>query len=431
MREGSFREGETVTIKGHLEEVRDLGGLKFAVIRDIDGKVQVVLNKKTAPLNLLQGIDATPRESVVKVVGTVKADKRAPSGFEIAPLSFELISPAETPLPIDIVGKTETNLDLRLDWRFLDLRRPEIAAIFKIQSKVGQGVREFFGKKGFYEIHTSKIVSQATEGGANVFPVFYFKKSAYLAQSPQFYKQMMIAAGFEKVWEIGPVFRAEPHHTPRHICEYVSIDLEMGYIAGYEDVMNVVEELVVNVVNSVIEECPKELAVLEKKLNVPNRPFPRITMREAYQLLSQRSVKIEYGSDLDPVGERELGQAVKEKHGHEFVFLTEFPWKVAQFYHMRKIDEPDWTYRADLLYKGLEICTLAQREHRYEILGKQAKEKGLNQKDFQFYLDFFRYGVPPHGGGALGLERIVMQLLDLPSIRESTLLPRTPERLTP
>jgi nondiscriminating aspartyl-tRNA synthetase len=431
MREGSFKEGETVSIRGYLEEVRDLGGLKFAVIRDTDGKVQIVLNKKTAATKLLETLNSAPRESVVKVTGIVKIDERAPSGFEIAPSSFELISKAETPLPIDVVGKTEANLDLRLDWRFLDLRRPEVAAIFKIQSKVGQAVREFFEKNSFYEIHTSKIVSQATEGGANVFPVFYFKKSAYLAQSPQFYKQMMIAAGFEKVWEIGPVFRAEPHHTPRHICEYISIDLEMGYIKGYEDVVNVVEDLICYVFKKVLHESTAELRMFGEELKMPSRPFPRVSMREAYSLLASKGLEVKRGSDLDATGERELGNVIKDKYGHDFVFLTEFPWDVAQFYHMRKQNEPEWTNRADLIYKGMEICTLAQREHRYDVLLSQTKEKGLDPKDFEFYLNFFKYGVPPHGGGALGLERIVMQLLNLKNIREAVLLPRTPERLTP
>jgi nondiscriminating aspartyl-tRNA synthetase len=431
MREGIFEEGQRVTVQGHLEEIRDLGGLKFVILRDIKGRVQVVFNKKTAAQELLGLIDSTSRESVVRVVGRVKKDARAPLGFEIEPESFEVLSKAETPLPIDVAGKTETNLDTRLDWRFLDLRRPEVAAVFKIQSKLGKAIREFFDKNGFYEIHTSKIVSQATEGGANVFPIFYFKRTAYLAQSPQFYKQMMIAAGFEKVWEIGPVFRAEPHHTPRHLCEYTSIDLEMGYIKNHLDVIDVVEELMVYSLDYLRREAQEELGLLQKEIKTPSRPFPRVTMREAYSILSGRGINVEYGLDLDPTGERELGLAIKEKFGHDFVFLTEFPWRVAQFYHMRKSEEPEWTNRADLLFKGLEICTLAQREHRYDVLLSQAKEKGLNPKDFEFYLNFFRYGVPPHGGGALGIERIVMQLLDLKNVREAVLLPRTPERLVP
>jgi aspartyl-tRNA synthetase len=431
MREGIFEDGKIVTIKGHLEDIRDLGGLKFVIVRDIRGKVQVVFNKKMSDQSLLRKVDETSRESVVKVTGKVKKDPRAPSGFEIQPESFDVISKADSPLPIDVSGKTETNLDTRLDWRFLDLRRPEVASIFKLQSKLGKAIRNFFDEKGFYEIHTSKIVSQATEGGANVFPVFYFKRTAYLAQSPQFYKQMMIAAGFEKVWEIGPVFRAEPHHTTRHLCEYTSIDLEMGYIQSYLDVVNIVEELVEYSFKYLKQEAQEELSTLGKEIKVPSRPFPRVTMRDAYSMLAERNVQVEYGSDLDPTGERELGLAIKEKFDHDFVFLTEFPWRVAQFYHMRKSDDLEWTNRADLIFKGLEICTLAQREHRYEILASQAKEKGLNPKDFEFYLNFFRYGVPPHGGGALGIERIVMQLLDLKNVKEAVLLPRTPERVVP
>lgn len=431
MRTGELREGNAVTVFGHLEDVRDLGGLKFLVLRDIQGRIQVVVNKSRASSEMIILLDSLTRESVVRVSGIVKADPRAPGGFEIHPTSVEVVSKAESPLPIDVAGKTETNLDLRLDWRFLDLRRPEVSSIFRLQSKVGKAVREYFDQNGFIEIHTSKIVSQATEGGANVFSLMYFKRPAYLAQSPQFYKQMMIAAGFEKVWEIGPVYRAEPHHTPRHICEYVSIDLELGYIQSHEDVMRVVENLMTYVLRNVAQEAKDELEIHGKQLRIPALPFPRVTMEEAYSLLEERGVPVTRGSDLDPTGERELGQIISEKYGSDFVFLTEFPWSVAQFYHMRKPSDPAYTNRADLLYKGLEICTLAQREHRYDVLMSQAKEKGLNASDFRFYLDFFRYGVPPHGGGALGLERIVMQMLDLKNIRESTLLPRTPERLTP
>lgn len=431
MRIGELRDGSTVTVLGNLEDVRDLGGLKFLVIRDIRGRIQAVVNRSRAPSEMMALLDSLTKESVIRVAGTVKADQRAPGGFEIHPSNVEIVSKAESPLPIDVAGKTETSLDLRLDWRFLDLRRPEVSSIFRLQSKVGKAVREYFDQNGFIEIHTSKIVSQATEGGANVFSLMYFKRPAYLAQSPQFYKQMMIAAGFEKVWEIGPVYRAEPHHTPRHICEYVSIDLEMGYIQSHEDVMRVIENLMVYVLRSVAQEGKEELETQGKQLRVPSLPFPRVTMEEAYSLLEEKGVQIRRGSDLDPAGERELGQIVSEKYGSDFVFLTEFPWSVAQFYHMRKPSDPLHTNRADLLYKGLEICTLAQREHRYEVLLSQTKEKGLNPSDFKFYLDFFRYGVPPHGGGALGLERIVMQMLDLKNIRESTLLPRTPERLTP
>ncbi len=437
MREGVFLDGRTVSISGNLEEIRDLGGLKFAIIRDFEGRVQVVLSKKFSDPQLMSALDSTPRESVVRVEGVCRSDARAPSGFELKPSKYEVISRAQSPLPIDVAGKTETSLDLRLDWRFLDLRRPEVSAIFRIQSKLGLAVRKFFEDRNFFEIHTSKIVGQATEGGANVFPIFYFKRSAYLAQSPQFYKQMMIAAGFERVWEMGPVFRAEPHHTPRHICEYVSIDLEMGYIKTYDDVMRTVEDLMVSCIAYLLENAQDEIAVLrsaqvmEEEIRLPAKPFPRVSMREAYSMLAERGLSIPYGSDLDPAGERALGEAVKEKYGNEFVFLTEFPWSVAQFYHMRKENEPDWTNRADLIFRGLELCTLAQREHRYHTLVEQTKEKGLNPSDFEFYLNFFKYGVPPHGGGALGIERIVMQLLGLKTIREAVLLPRTPERLTP
>ncbi|MCW1296214.1 MAG: aspartate--tRNA(Asn) ligase [Candidatus Parvarchaeota archaeon] len=421
---------KNVIVAGWVQEIRDFGGIKFLVLRDKDGLIQVTAPKKKVSSEIFKKISDISKECVVAVKGEVIKEKQAPGGIEVIPSEIEILSRSESPIPLEFL-KIESNLDKRLDWRFLDLRNPKNASIFKIQSVVSNATRSFFYENGFVEIHTPKIIASATEGGANVFPIVYFEKKAFLAQSPQFYKQMMMATGFDKVFEIGPVFRAEPHHTTRHLCEYTSIDFEIAFIQGYEDVMEVVENLFVYILKEVKKKCTNELKLFNRKIEVPKKPFPRITMKEAYELLKREGKRIEYRSDLDPEGERILSDVVKKMYKHEFVFLTEFPWKVAQFYHMRKKDDLEWTYRADLIWNGLEMTTLAQREHRYEILVQQCKEKGLIPEQFNFYLNFFKYGMPPHGGAGTGLERIVLKILGLENIRETTLLPRDPLRLMP
>jgi aspartyl-tRNA synthetase len=417
-----------ITLKGWVENVRDLGGLLFITIRDINGTYQVTITKDEN-LELFDKGKNLRNESVIEVLGEKKENKKAVNGYEIKPKKIHIYTESEQPVPLNLNKNVESSLDKDLDYRFLSLRKEKLSSVFKIESTVSNSVTNFFEKEGFYQIHSSKIVSQATEGGANVFPVIYFDKTAYLAQSPQFYKQMMMAAGFEKVFEIGPVFRAEPHHTSRHTCEFTSIDLEMSFIDSYEEVMQVMERMVIQIYDDVKRANKKELDKLGIKLETPKKDFPRITMKEAREILNKMGKKS--GEEVDPEGERLLGKYVKERFSSDFFFLTEFPWSVAQFYHMRKSTDKEVTYRADLIFKGLEITTLAQREHRYEKLVEQAKEKGLDPEKFAFYLDFFRYGIPPHGGSGTGLERIVKQLLNLENVAEATLLPRTPERLTP
>ncbi|MCW1292570.1 MAG: aspartate--tRNA(Asn) ligase [Candidatus Rehaiarchaeum fermentans] len=416
--------GEKTIINGFVKQVRDLGKICFLIIRDINGEYQVTIKDE----KLLSQAKELKDESVVRVEGKRVENPSVINGWELIPEKIEIYTIAEQPLPLNLSIKS--GLDKEIDYRFLSLRIPRIASIFKIESTVNNAIQEFFNKNGFFTIHTSKIVAAATEGGANVFPILYFDKQAFLAQSPQFYKQMMMSAGFEKVIEIGPVFRAEPHHDTRHLCEYTSIDIEVSYIKSYEDIMKYLEKALQYTIKKVIKINQKELEILGIKLEIPKLPFPRITMKEAKEILKSKYNK-EEEEDLDPEGERLMGSYVKETYNSDFFFLTEFPWSVAQFYHMRKKEDNNVTYRADLIYKGLEISTLAQREHRYEILLNQLKEKGLHPEEFKFYLDFFRYGVPPHGGAGLGLERIVKQMLNLENVQESTLLPRTPTHLVP
>jgi nondiscriminating aspartyl-tRNA synthetase len=425
-----INEDENVEIKGWAESIRNLGGLAFITLRDISGKYQITVSKDSNP-ELFEKLADIKAESVIEVIGKKKDNEKAVNGYEIIPKKLEILTVAEQPVPLNLSEKVQSSLDKELDFRFLSLRKPKTAAVFKIQSTVSNAITKFFEENNFYQIHSSKIVSQATEGGANVFQVIYFDKTAFLAQSPQFYKQMMMAAGFEKVFEIGPVFRAEPHHTTRHLTEYTSIDMEMSFITSYEDVMTVMEKLMMRIFKDVKEKNKRDLELYGIELEELKTPFPRITIKEAGEILKKYGNKLKDDGDIDPEGERIMGKYVKEKYGSDFFFLTEFPWSIAQFYHMKKEGDKDVTNRADLIYKGLEITTLAQREHRYDVLIKQLKEKNLDPEKFKFYTDFFRYGVPPHGGSGTGLERIVKQMLNLENVAEATLLPRTPDRLIP
>ena len=423
-------ENGKIELVGWAENVRNLGGIAFITVRDINGKYQVTVLKDSNP-EIFQRLSDVKAESVIEIKGTEKKNEKAVNGYEIIPQEMNLLTIAEQPVPLNLSEKVQSSLDKELDFRFLSLRKPKIASAFKIQSTVSNAIVKFFEDSGFYQIHSSKIISQATEGGANVFQVVYFDKTAFLAQSPQFYKQMMMAAGFEKVFEVGPVFRAEPHHTSRHLTEYTSVDFEMSFINSHEDVMSVLEQMILRIFKEVKSRNLKDLDLHGIKLEDPKVPFPRITIKEAGAILEKYGNKLKDDGDIDPEGERILGQYMKEKYGSDFFFLTEFPWSIAQFYHMKKESDKAVTNRADLIYKGLEITTLAQREHRYEVLINQLGEKGLDKEKFGFYADFFRYGVPPHGGAGTGLERIVKQMLNLENVAEATLLPRTPERLIP
>lgn len=428
-----FKKGEVgkeYVIAGWVDRIRVHGKLVFVVVRDRSGRIQVVAKKNISEEAWRIAKSLTP-ESVIAVRGVLVESKAALGGREIQAVEIKLYSKAE-PLPIDIHDYEKTVLAKRLDWRFLDLRNPRNQTIFMIEAEMARAAREWFTRHGFLEIFTSKIVGAATEGGAEVFSIVYFDKPAFLAQSPQLYKQMGVIAGFERVYEIGPAFRAEPHHTTRHLTEYTSVDLEMGFIESYEDVMNAVEGVVRSMVEAAItkyrnrieEFFPNAVTKLPSKI-------PRISIREAYRLLEQAGVNVEWGEDLTSEAERKLGELVEKEYDSPIVFVTEYPWNARPFYTMRKPDEPEWTLSFDLLFRGLEIATGGQREHRYEVLLRQLEEKGLNPKNFEWYLNMFKYGAPPHGGAGIGLERVVMQTLGLGNIREARLLPRDPERLTP
>ncbi|MEM2447800.1 MAG: aspartate--tRNA(Asn) ligase [Candidatus Bathyarchaeia archaeon] len=430
----SIREAKgDVVVAGFVHEVRDLKNIVFVILRDSSGLIQITAKKDSVPDEVFELLRKIKRESVIAVEGYAFQSDIAKLGLELKPRRVEVLCEAVEQPAIEFYRTDiiKTGLDKRLRYRFLDLRNPRVAAIFKIQSTICEALDNFFRERGFREVHTSRLVAQATESGANVFPVDYFGRKVFLAQSPQFYKQMLMAAGFEKVFEIGPVFRAEKHHTPRHLCEYVSIDFEMSYIESDEDVMRIVEGMIGSVCEVVSKKCKEELEILNVEVQPIKTPILRLPMREAYKLLESEGFKPDYMEDLNPEGERKLSNIVEREYGYKQFFLTEFPWKPRPFYTMRIEEEPDWTRSFDLIWSGLEVTTGGQREHRYHRLIDQCIEKGLNPEDLSFYLEFFKCGVPPHGGSGTGLERLTSTILKIENIREATLIPRDPERILP
>jgi nondiscriminating aspartyl-tRNA synthetase len=427
----SEKVGEQVTIRGWVQVVRDQKRMQFLVIRDESGQAQVVLGKEDPPTELNEQVSSLTAESAVTVTGTVVADERVKlGGLELQLDGLTVDSPAEPELPI----ASDSALDKRIDWRYLDLRRPDRRLIFEVQTTVEHAMRELWRREGFIEIHTPKMMGSASESGAELFKVEYFERTAYLAQSPQFYKQMAIAAGFGKVFEIGPVFRANPSFTSRHDTEFTSVDVELSWIDSHEDVMAFEEAWLAHVLGAVKDAHGEAIeATFETELLVPSVPFPRVTLEEAKKLLREAGHDSVPGPehDLDPPSERALSALIKQKHGHEFVFVTDYPTSVRPFYHMRYEDRPTVTKSFDLLWKGIELTTGAQREHRYEQLLVQARDKGVDPGPIQYYLDFFRFGAPPHGGFGFGLTRLLMQLLNQENVREVTFLYRGPNRLEP
>ncbi|MEU9043173.1 MULTISPECIES: aspartate--tRNA(Asn) ligase [unclassified Kitasatospora] len=424
------RIGETVTVYGWVNTLRLQRRLQFVLVRDHTGLVQVTHPRGGEDDVIEASFERVTVESAVKVTGKVVANPQVKlGGLEIVPSQVEIVSLAEPKLPID----EKTGIDQRLDWRFLDIRRPAQHLVFDVQTTVERAMRELTAEEGFTELHTPKLMGTASESGAEVFEVGYFGRTAYLAQSPQFYKQMAIAGGIDRVFEIGPVFRAEPSFTSRHATEFTGVDVEIAWIDGVEDVMAFEERMLHRVLAAVAERHGEAIAEhFGTPVVVPELPFPRITMADALARLRATGWDPEgVKDDLDPEGERALCALIEQETGHEFVFVTRFPASVRPFYHLRPEDDPTVTESFDLLWKGVEITTGAQREHRYDRLVAQAREKGMDTGPLSGYLDCFRYGTPPHGGLGLGLGRLLMLALGLPSIREATFLFRGPHRLEP
>ena len=414
-------------ISGWVHEVRDLGGLAFFLIRDRTGIIQVTIPKKKVSDAVLAAAKAVSRESVVKVVGMVKAMEKAPGGRELIPDTFEIVSLAATPLPLDVVEKVPADLDTRLDSRFLDVRRPRVAAVFQIRSAAMHAINDYFHKEGFIGITTPKIVAAATEGGTELFPIAYFDKEAFLNQSPQLYKQMMMAAGFERVCEIGPIFRAEEHNTTKHLNEATSIDIEVSYVDHLE-VMRILEDLIVKTYEYVNATCGDYLANLEiADFAVPKAPFTRLPYADAIAIAQKKIADpIKYGDDIGAAAEHAIGD---EMGGH--YFIVDWPTEIRPYYAMPYENDPSVCKAFDLMHPRMELSSGAERVHQYDLLVSQIKKKGLNPESFEFYLRPFRFGMPPHAGWGLGADRLIMTMLGLSNVREAVLFPRDMHRLVP
>ena len=418
------QEGSEVIVFGWVQDVRDLGGIKFFVLRDRSGSVQVTLPRGKVPEEVFEKFDKLQKEFVVGVKGVVRRMEKAPRGVEIIPNELRILNVTKHPLPLDPTGRTPADIDTRLNARILDLRRPESNAIFRIAHVVLQSIRAFLSQKGFIEVQTPKIIASATEGGAALFPIAYFDREAFLAQSPQLYKEQLIAA-FEKVFEIGPFFRAEESHTNRHINEFISVDIEEAF-ADAKDVMRTLEELVQHVVKEVNEKCKAELNTLKQEIPVPELPLMRITYDEALEILRKKGVEVSWGEDIPTPGLRALGQELPG-----FYFIVDWPTATRPFYIKPYEDRPHLCESFDLMHSWIELASGGTRIHQREELEKRLVEQGLNPASFEFHLKVFEYGMPPHAGWGLGLARLLMAITGRDNIREVVLFPRDRFRLTP
>lgn len=423
--------GKIVKIQGFVDAIRNQKRIQFLILKDRTGKIQTVHTKSDSGNDMISEIiSSLSVESTVSIIGkAIKAPQVKLGGIEVQIKSLTIESKSATPLPIT----PQSALDKQIDWRQISLRTSENLLIFQTQTTMEHAMREYWAKDGFIEIHSPKLMAAATESGSELFSVPYFNNwTACLAQSPQFYKQMAMAAGLDRVFEIGPVFRANPSFTSRHDTEFTSVDMEISWIDSHENVMQL-EEKWLRYVLSIVAK--KHGAEIKKKfgalITVPSIPFPRISLAEARNILKERGHIIEHKADLDPQGERLISDYVAKQYQHEFVFIVDYPAAVRPFYHMCYPDKSKLTMSFDLLWKGLEITTGAQREHRIEKLSAQAKEKGIQLESLEHYFNFFKYGCPPHGGCGVGLTRLLMALFGRSNVREVTFLYRGPNRLTP
>ncbi|OGI12392.1 aspartate--tRNA(Asn) ligase [Candidatus Micrarchaeota archaeon RBG_16_36_9] len=425
-------DNQEVILMGFVRELRDIGKLKFIKLADREGFIQIIAKKEVTLPSTIEMVEKLGREDVIAVKGTVKENKEAPNGVEIIPIDIKILNIAEKPLPLEMeTKKTPALLNTRLDQRPLDLRKPENQAIFKIQSKIVEGMQNFLIKKGFLQVFTPSLLGGSSEGGSDVFAVPYFDKEAFLRQDPQLHRELVIISGFDKIFDLGPNWRAEKSNTIYHLCEHRGIAPEMGFIRDETDVMRLEEQMVVESIRFVTENCQKELEILNKKITIPKIPFPELRFPEIYKILGKLGFKIKDGDDLNREAEEMLAGYVKEEYDHDFFFINRFPFALKPFYVMKVDDEPKYARSVDLIFKGLEMSSGGQREHRYKELMKNVKEKKLDPKNISWFTNFFKYGAPPVGGFCLGIERFTMKLLNLDNIREATLFARDPERLFP
>ncbi|MBO4246842.1 aspartate--tRNA(Asn) ligase [Halomicrobium sp. IBSBa] len=420
--------GDTVTVAGWVHEVRDLGGIAFLILRDTTGKIQVKFEKDEMDDDLVETGLNVHRESVISVTGDVEEEPRAPTGVEVTPASVDVISEADPELPLDPSGKVDAELSTRLDNRTLDLRKDEVKAIFEIRAEVLRAVREQFRELGCTEINTPKIVATGTEGGTELFPITYFGQEAFMNQSPQLFKQLMVGSGLEQVFEIGPIFRAEEHNTPRHLNEATSIDFESAF-SDHTEAMDACEAVVKAAYEAVEANCQDALEALDlaDEFEAPEGEFPRLTYEEAIERINatgELDEPLVWGDDLPTEGEHALGQDVGEHY-----FITDWPSEIKPFYIMDKDDEVSTGF--DMMHPSMELVSGGQREHRYDHLVEGFEQQGLDPEAFDYYTKMFKYGMPPHAGWGLGGERLIMTMLGLGNIREAVLFPRDRQRLSP
>jgi len=417
-------DGQEVTLFGWVQEIRDLGGIRFVILQDREGTIQVTVPRKKVSSGVLSKSDVLQKRYSIGVKGVVKKTEMTHRGIEVIPKEIKIFSTAVLLLPIDITGKTPAHIDVRLDARALDLCQEENLAVFKIQHTTVEAIRNFLFERGFIEAHTPRIIASATEGGAALFPVEYFEKKAYLAQSPQLYKEELVMS-FEKVFEVGPFFRAEESHTRRHLSEFVSIDIEQAF-ATAENVMQLLEQLMQFTCKTVDEKCRKELATLKYNVEVPEVTFKRLKYDDVLQDLKREGIEIPWGEDIPTPAFRTLGKI----HPY-FYFIVDWPTHSKAFYIKPRDDNPELCEGFDLMWSWIELASGGTRIASKELLIKRLEEKGLNPESFKHHLQAFDYGMPPHAGWAIGLERLTMMLTGKKNIREVTLYPRDKFRLTP
>lgn len=417
-------DGREVTLFGWVQEIRDLGGIRFIILQDREGTIQVTVPKKKVGNEVLSKSDVLQKRYSIGVKGVVRKTEMTPRGVEVIPKEIKIFGTAASLLPIDITGKTPAHLDVRLDARALDLCQQENLAVFKVQHAAVEAIRSFLFEKGFIEVHTPRIIASATEGGAALFSVEYFERKAFLAQSPQLYKEELVMS-FEKVFEVGPFFRAEESHTRRHLSEFVSIDIEQAF-ATAEDVMRLLEQLIRHVCKVINEKCQRELATLKHIIEVPKVPFKRLKYDDVLQELKLEGIEIPWGEDIPTPAFRTLGKI----HPY-FYFIVDWPTHSKAFYIKPCDDNPELCEGFDLMWSWVELASGGTRIARKELLIKRLKENGLNPESFRHHLQAFDYGMPPHAGWAIGLERLTMMLTGKKNIREVTLFPRDKFRLTP
>jgi len=417
-------DGKEVLVLGWVKDIRDLGAIRFIILQDKEGTVQITLVRKKVSKEMLEKTENLQKQYSIGVKGIVKKTEMTARGVEIIPNEIRILGVAQHPLPLDITGKTPADIDVRLDARVLDLSLEENRAVFKIQHAALSAIRKFLSERGFLEVHTPRIIASATEGGAALFPVRYYDRQAFLAQSPQLYKEQLVVC-FDKVFEIGSFFRAEESHTRRHTSEFVSIDIEQAFVTS-EDVMHLLEGVIQNVCESVKENCKAELEILRHKVEVPKLPFKRFTYDEVIKELAKEGVKIPWGEDIPTPALRKLGKL------HScFYFITEWPIKARAFYIKPQEKNSELSYGFDLMWSWIELTSGGSRCDSKEMLTKRLEAQGLNPESFKSHLQAFDYGMPPHAGWATGLERLTMMLTGKKNIREVVLFPRDRFRLTP